>query len=769
MVSMLGAEDWLGKIMEFFIGFFAFIPQTIYFIYASCASFLDFLQYLIRKLAGLDVYYVDGVAQTGDFLTEFISGILGIKDSGAQYSALGTVFWSMIIFGCILLVVTTIIQVIKTHFNYDSSKSHPMTIIRGSIKSLFTMAIVPIVAFFGFYLSNIVLKTLDNITSYASESNLSSIYDSAGLSKFEKGTVGREADSDAEVQESYASYDFFGAGTYTNNPSFSGVLFKIAGYSCNRVRTGSFPMNKEWSDLGIFKSNTTDKEISATRIDTAFANNLTLKTPVSLSFSGSAASLSSSFVVGFAYSVGASNVTSFSKFNVGAVWYYYDLWTFNWLLAFAGVILFVKLLFKIVFGLITRLIQLMAMFLVFPPLIGIMPLDNGNAYNKWKGQFIQDILMVFGAVIGMNIFFLLLPYLNTISFFNNKILDLIFDAIIMLAGLVLVEKFIGIVSGFIGGSDASSTGEKTMKDTLEIGQAATVGMMKAVTVGASTLSVGKTVGSKVASSLGRTSRVVGFAASQDQRDIRFMNRLLKKEKENVFISGSSFDVEGKLVRRENESDEDYARRDTATKDYLANNKEFQGRIERREARQNRLNNRTKEKTSETNNITRTNNISSSIPNARTVHRGKNQGQVLSGGVDNGTLESIPSPAVEESAPVNKFKAIGKGLLDLGNDSLKLAKDLTGVSDLMKEFEKSGLLDSTNEAVRDLFGVFGQKTKPVFETKKVKEKKEKENAPPKDDRVQEAILETMKDTNSQLTAILNAVKNSRSGPSGGTNP
>ena len=56
-------------------GFFAIIPQTLYFLYASAASVLDMLQYLVRKLAGLDNYYVDGQAQSGDILVEFIEGI----------------------------------------------------------------------------------------------------------------------------------------------------------------------------------------------------------------------------------------------------------------------------------------------------------------------------------------------------------------------------------------------------------------------------------------------------------------------------------------------------------------------------------------------------------------------------------------------------------------------------------------------------------------------------------------------------------------------
>ena len=80
-ISMLG--DWLAKIADFFLGIFALVPQTIYFLYASIASLVDVLQFLIRKLAGLDVYWVTNSAgekeqQTGDMVVSFIRGILGI-------------------------------------------------------------------------------------------------------------------------------------------------------------------------------------------------------------------------------------------------------------------------------------------------------------------------------------------------------------------------------------------------------------------------------------------------------------------------------------------------------------------------------------------------------------------------------------------------------------------------------------------------------------------------------------------------------------------
>ena len=239
-LGMLLAKGWFQKVTDFVLGFFAFIPQIIYFLYSSIASLLDLLQYLVRKLAGLDGYYVNGVAQEGDIVTDFLKGIVGIDKSPA-YSSIATVFWSLVIFGVILLVLSTIFSIIKAHYNYDANKSHPMTILRGALKSVATMAIVPIVAIFGVYLTQILLRSLDEITSPTTSSALAGIYEANAVNKF-------ASDDDG----TYTSYDYFSAGGYTKTSTFSGMLFKVSAYGCNRVRTGYFTATINENEKGTW-------------------------------------------------------------------------------------------------------------------------------------------------------------------------------------------------------------------------------------------------------------------------------------------------------------------------------------------------------------------------------------------------------------------------------------------------------------------------------------------------------------------------------------
>jgi len=464
------------KVSDFFTGILALIPQFLFFIYTCCASLMDLMQFVIRKVAGLDVYYVNGEAVTGDIVSDFIYGILGIS-KGTRYSSLTTVFWSLVIFGCILLVLTTIFAIIKAQYNYDAQKSNPITILKNSVKTFFLMAIVPICCIFGVYLSNILLQALDQITSYSSTTQVADVYKNSSINYtdfFEKGTT-------ATGQEAYASYDFFGARSYSNTPTFSGLLFKISCKDANRVRHDSFTASTatthgtedfKWADLGIFTSEIESvearKEDVANMIDFAFANCLSLKEKQTASVLGteSKALVSSfSYLESAVWYLGTINFSCFSKYNVGLVWYYYNLWLYNYFVAYAGMIACLAIFGSVFFGMISRMIKLLCLFMLYPTFVGIGPLDNNSAIDKWKKEFIKNTLMGYGAVVGLNLSFFLMDEFQKIYFFQYDVLNNLMSIVLIIAILAVIKDVIKLVSAMAGGEDAAGTGESLKKET----------------------------------------------------------------------------------------------------------------------------------------------------------------------------------------------------------------------------------------------------------------------------------------------------------------
>lgn len=435
----------------------------MYFLYTALASCLDALQCLMRRLAGLDVYWQGGVAVTGeDPVLGFIFGILGIGDNAGAYSALSTVFWSLAIFGLIVLAVSTMIAIIKSHYNEDSKKTSPMTYVYTAFKSILTFAIVPFVVIVGFWLSQFMLSTLDNITSgVATSEAMQGIYGSEYSQYF-------KAKKNHQGKDIYTSYDFFGFGEASNSSTFSGLIFRAAGYDANRVRSGTF-VDGKYDDFGIFgkmetPANQTYAEFVGYQVDYAFTNNLSLqqlKTGLGI-YDATTVFITVPSID--AFSIPTFFIGSFSKYNVGLVWYFYNLWKFNFMVGFAAIIVCFGLFTSIIIGLISRIIKSVALFLIYPAILGIAPMDEWNGFKSWRKEFTSQILMAYGSIIGMNIFFLIVPYLNQISFFNIGLLDYLVNIIIVVTGLVMVKQLISFMSGLIGGGDANAVGGDLKKD-----------------------------------------------------------------------------------------------------------------------------------------------------------------------------------------------------------------------------------------------------------------------------------------------------------------
>ena len=447
-----------GTIIDWLMGIVNLIPKFMYFICVSLMSVVDVFQLLVRKLAGLDTYYVDGVAQAGDIVLSFIKSLF---TENSNFPALKNVFWSLVIFGFLLLIVATIIAIIRQEYmpSSEDAKDKPsnnkLNIIKKSVKSVFLFLIVPVSCIFGLMLSDLLLYTLDSITTSASGSSSLTTNVNSNLLEYAQLPNGKL---------SCVNYDMFGFHAPATTTTFSGAMFRTAAYDANRVRIDDEIFqglhNGTVDSFNLFNQSD-NKEECAQMIDDAFANCVKLKNPTGIKVDGTLLDGTANVMI-FAIREG-KQVSHFSKFNVGLVFYYYNLWYFNFLIGFAFLVISLKLFVSIIFGLMKRIIELVALLLVSPPIVAIMPLDNGKAFTNWRQNFISKALGAFGAIVGMNVLFLILPYLNQIQFFDpiNKglnILNLILSCLFIIVGLSMVEGFIKLMSGLIGGEDIAKAG-----------------------------------------------------------------------------------------------------------------------------------------------------------------------------------------------------------------------------------------------------------------------------------------------------------------------
>ena len=150
------------------IGLFQSLCSTFYIVCKWFLAVVDFLQYFIQKLIGLD-YWLNVSSGTAT--------IEGATDADLLFSFLYSdtvqeVFRAMIGVFFILLIVFTIFQIIKQEwtfatggFDQNGEGNSKVKILRGSMKAIALVITFPLIMIIGIISSNAILASLINALS----------------------------------------------------------------------------------------------------------------------------------------------------------------------------------------------------------------------------------------------------------------------------------------------------------------------------------------------------------------------------------------------------------------------------------------------------------------------------------------------------------------------------------------------------------------------------------------------------------------------------
>ncbi|MGN1227537.1 MAG: MMCAP2_0566 family conjugal transfer protein [Christensenellales bacterium] len=423
----------------------AMFYKALFWLWSSVAQVLDCLQILFQMFAGV----VPVVYKSTSLFANSGNLIMDIIMHPFVYEA----FIKVLIMSFFLLIIFTFIAVVKNEYSTATSEAKGNSkgaIIGKSLKAFLSFFLIPMVCVFGIIASTYVLQALD----YATSPNSSTI--------------------------------------------ISNKLFLSSAYSANRARTDEkfyqAMLGTEGTGYQISESNLIfakaykSQEDMASAIDDAFdqckeisaVNSAITKMSVGDRF----ANYVDSCLIGTDY--GIEKDTYFNCKNASMVFYFYDLASFNWIVALFSIFFLAGILVSITLGAAVRLYELAILFIVSPAIISILPLDDGP-FKTWKKKFVGKVIMVFAPVVALNLYFILLNTLlqvdmmgtinsvvnSGMSMVAGPILALlaaggvgaiflanIFDLFIVLAGAMVCKDSIKWLGDMIGGEDITGAGDK---------------------------------------------------------------------------------------------------------------------------------------------------------------------------------------------------------------------------------------------------------------------------------------------------------------------
>ena len=111
------------------------------------------------------------------------------------------------------------------------------------------------------------------------------------------------------------------------------------------------------------------------------------------------------------------------NFKTLGIDYFYSTRDINIIIFLFGTILIFGAIVAAMWGLIQRVLDITVLFIVSPPIIASIPIssdDKNGRFVTWRNKMISSVLSVYGIVIGLNIFFIFVPFINQLNIVNES-------------------------------------------------------------------------------------------------------------------------------------------------------------------------------------------------------------------------------------------------------------------------------------------------------------------------------------------------------------
>lgn len=118
-----------------------------------------------------------------------------------------------------------------------------------------------------------------------------------------------------------------------------------------------------------------------------------------------------------------------------------------------------------VFNCVARVINLLALYIVAPPIAATAVLDDGEKFKQWFTAAVVQIFGIFGNIIPMRLIILIIPIIfgGELNFFpDSGILNMLAKALMLIAGFEAANRFSNVFNGILtgmAGRESASAGD----------------------------------------------------------------------------------------------------------------------------------------------------------------------------------------------------------------------------------------------------------------------------------------------------------------------
>ncbi len=162
---------------------------------------------------------------------------------------------------------------------------------------------------------------------------------------------------------------------------------------------------------------------------------------------------------------------------------FYNVYKVAYWIILISAALIIKTLGTALWGVIRRFYEITLNYLALPVLASTMPLDGGSKFSKVQGNLISYTLSTYGVILGINVFFVLLSPIKSMSNiftqaemasstsyflkhfpFGAKILNNYVYILFILVAFTMIDSLVKTIPELIGAKDIKSMGAETKQN-----------------------------------------------------------------------------------------------------------------------------------------------------------------------------------------------------------------------------------------------------------------------------------------------------------------
>lgn len=138
--------------------------------------------------------------------------------------------------------------------------------------------------------------------------------------------------------------------------------------------------------------------------------------------------------------------------NLSVVKQYYSITELNFVIGLLGSLVMLIMFVISAITFVQRIFDVVLLYVISPVSISTIPLDEGNRFKVWKDMLISKILSAYGIILVMNLFFMIIPQVYQINFFDNNFQNGVVYILFLIGGSFAVTKASRVISQLTGAS-----------------------------------------------------------------------------------------------------------------------------------------------------------------------------------------------------------------------------------------------------------------------------------------------------------------------------